>query len=365
MIMRTTARLVRMTGLTAALVGLGVAMAGQATAAPSGAGRERLAPVAAVNQGPPAGFRSWEQVRSAQEPLSAAANRLYDKARQGTDGYAGIQVSVENGRVVLFWHGDLPKAMVDAVAAERAGGVNVRTAAAAYTERELTAKARSVLRTRLVRDGAPVEVHTAGANADGSGVTVAVHRLPRAEARVLTAASALPAKPAIDVPVTVVTEDQPETTWGRERDVVAYKGGAMIRRVLDGICTTGLSVRWNGKGYLLTAALCGLSGKVTSVGQWSTWTDPFDGSLHESHVNRVKSLNDEIIAMEGDSGGPVYSEAADGVYARGLLHALAGTQYACSNPAANNATVACGKSVYVTDLGDATGNYPGMTLVTG
>ena len=53
---------------------------------------------------------------SLKEPLSAAANQIYNAADDGeAKGYAGITLDVEGGLVDVYWQGPPPAAVVSAI----------------------------------------------------------------------------------------------------------------------------------------------------------------------------------------------------------------------------------------------------------
>ena len=59
-----------------------------------------------------------------QEPLSAAANTIYDAADEGeAQGYTGIVLDVEGGQVHVYWYGTAPAAVISAITATRGTSV--------------------------------------------------------------------------------------------------------------------------------------------------------------------------------------------------------------------------------------------------
>lgn len=387
-------------------------------------------------QGLPPGFSSWEEVFRVQNPLSEAANRLYEVAKASEQsGYAGITVSVEDRGLTLYWQGTLPEPMQQALTKERANNVQISVQSAPYSRLELDQQAEAIFRAGTLPGG--VVVHAVGARNDGTGLNVGVHA---AEGVVAGGDVAQAARTALQeigdgVPVFVTEEAPPTLFLSREND--PNKNGGATIYTDNYACTSGFGASWpkENKSYVITAAHCGDIGSrwriqdqsigtaegrdvyndalfiatpggagdaiwdgpgYGQIGQFGkfvrgtaiTFPDEIvcvSGSLtgvmcslrveqtnlkvkysdnSEIHVNKIRQINNEPAAGNGDSGGPVFVPTdPKGVIARGLITGPAGTEVSCPNPLGGPPRNCC-SALYVTDIKDALANYPGLHLNT-
>ncbi len=120
-----------------------------------------------------------------QEPLSAAADTIYDAADEGeAQGYTGIVLDVEGGHVHVYWYGTAPAAVISAITATREN-VRVSLHATPHSLRaHLEQDVRQILddeERRTVPD--EYRAHGLAVQADGSGIVVYVEQLDPDEQR--------------------------------------------------------------------------------------------------------------------------------------------------------------------------------------
>lgn len=267
-------------------------------------------------QGLPPGFSSWEEVFRVQNPLSEAANRLYEVAKASEQsGYAGITVSVEDRGLTLYWQGTLPEPMQQALTKERANNVQISVQSAPYSRLELDQQAEAIFRAGTLPGG--VVVHAVGARNDGTGLNVGVHA---AEGVVAGGDVAQAARTALQeigdgVPV-FVTEEAPPTFLSREND--PNKNGGATIYTDNRTCTSGFGANWPSeqKSYVITAAHCGDIGS-----RWRIQDQPI-GTAEGRDV-----YNDALfIATPGGAGdaiwdGPGYGQSGQfGKFVRGTAN---------------------------------------------
>jgi hypothetical protein len=240
-----------------ALAGALAAAATPATAVPADTKPAAPATRAVAPDGPvPAGFASWRDLLAAQEKLSAAATRL-DGAVRDHAGFTGIELSVPDRQVRLYWHGAVPASVNQTVAGLR-GQTSVAVKPARYSHRQLTAAATRV----TARAGAGAAVVRVSVPADGHGLQVGV-RGSAAQARGSLAAV------AGGVAVDVASDKAAEPLYSRVDDSPAFWGGARLVNGRTGSqCSTGFAIasRVNGQRSMLTAGHCGVNGDVQYTG---------------------------------------------------------------------------------------------------
>ncbi len=121
---------------------------------------------------------------SLQEPLSAAANRIYDAADDGeAEGYAGITLDVGGGHVDVYWQGAPPAAVVSAITAMRES-VRVNLHTAPYSRAELQQEVEDIVADegrRAVPD--EYRAHGLSVRPDGTGIEVQVEVISPGEQR--------------------------------------------------------------------------------------------------------------------------------------------------------------------------------------
>jgi len=232
-----------------------------------------------------------ERLARLQEPLSAAANRLYDAASAGgAQGYAGITVDVEGQGVNLFWKGDPPQAVVTALAAERKS-VRVRSLSALHAKAELLEDVTQIVADESARN-VPREkrAHALSISPDGSGITVTVEARDAAEeAR----------RSQRNVIVTNVASDSVHPLT-RQNDSPPWWSGARIY-VGGGGCTTGFGVYSGSAQWMITAAHCASQGSTAYDGAYD---------LMGSVGTVIPGIDTELINLSSPNvGGYMYDGA--------------------------------------------------------
>jgi hypothetical protein len=204
----------------------------------------------------PAGFASWRDLLATQEKLRAAATRL-DGAVRDRAGFTGIELSVPDRQVRLYWHGAVP-ASVDATVAGLRGQASVAVKPARYSHKQLTAAANRV----TSRAGTGAAVVRVSVPADGHGLQVGV-RGSVAQARGSLAAV------TGGVAVDVASDKAAEPLYSRVDDSPPFWGGGRLVNGRTGSqCSTGFAIasRVNGARSMLTAGHCGVNGDAQYTG---------------------------------------------------------------------------------------------------
>ena len=217
-----------------------------------------------------------DDLMTVQMRLIAAADRIRP-SMAGTSGLAGITIEAEVGQVRIYWKGELPPPVREAIDAE-GRIVDVRVISARHSEQELLAAGTDIL--------AEPEVTGVGPLPDGNALLVSV-------AGDEESARDLPAIRNSSVPVVIAPFERPIFAAGRQADVSPYSGGSMYHRPLGnnfiGVCTTGFAVQVGNQRKMLSAGHCaddGMtvyegngSGPTVAMGQISGTSKPFDTLL--------------------------------------------------------------------------------------
>jgi hypothetical protein len=163
--------------------------------------------LAAVAAGPGTASAGEEQPPDPRDPMQTQMRLVYgadqvSAAAKDTEGMAGIIVNTDKRELDVYWKGQLPGSVAEAIAKQRNDiGVNLREAR--YSEAEL---ADVVM--RIVEGGGITSV---GPLSDGSGITVGV---PDDEA----SGWDLPAVRAAGVPVTILPYEKAMLASDRQHD---------------------------------------------------------------------------------------------------------------------------------------------------
>jgi hypothetical protein len=262
-IARTQSRRIRrLAALTAALAGAVVAASatGPAAAGPGTADIKPAAPTsrAVAPDGPaPSGFASWRDLLATQERLRDAATRL-DGAVRGRAGFTGIELSVLDRQVRLYWHGAVPAAVTESVTGLR-GRASIAVKPARYSRHQLNAAA-----ARLTGRSGPAAapVLRVGIPADGHGLEVGVR------GSAVKARGSL-ASVAGGVAIDVSSDQAARPLYSRLDDVPAFWGGGReVNARTGGQCSTGFAIanRSTGQRSILTAGHCGENGDRIDTG---------------------------------------------------------------------------------------------------
>jgi hypothetical protein len=219
--------------------------------------------LAAVAAGPRAASAGEEQPPDPRDPMQTQMRLIYgadqiSAAAKGAKGMAGIIVSTDKWELDVYWKGQLPDPVAEAIGKQRNDiGVNLREAR--YSEAEL---ADAV--SRIVEGGG---ITSAGPLSDGSGIIVGV---PGDEA----SGWDLPEVRAAGVPVTILPYVKAMLASDRQHDNPPYKGGAMMHWPLGGgyigLCTSGFSIRQGGISKMLSAGHCRDDGDTVLDGNNNT-----------------------------------------------------------------------------------------------
>nr|BFE64480.1 hypothetical protein GCM10020063_090060 [Dactylosporangium thailandense] len=340
---------------------------------------ESIQPVE-IDAPPPPGFSSWEEVLAAQGKLDAAAERL--RTAGGADeGFGKVIESVEEHRVRLLWKGEVP-AQVRSVVSEL--GDIVEVVPARYSAQELDRESKRLRRLATGTDGFQItEIHRSpqdglwigvtGSTADAAassavreaGVPVAVTAAKQAES-LSRAADSLPFWGGAAVTVDPNDRQFCSTGFGM-RDLstsatfmlTAGHCGKNNRSVLIGAVwpgtngnamgtTAGNNVELDSMKIKTNAGAAIYNNNSTTEfsnpvigskypfeGQFLCTSGAFSGTRCNAKVGEVDiefgdryplaqldSLTSNILAGEGDSGGPVFQvnpQNTRQVYAVGLI----------------------------------------------
>jgi hypothetical protein len=183
--------------------------------------------------GPSQSTAQAAEIMRIQEPLSQAADRLEVSTRAAKlPGFAGIELSVPNREVILYWKGDVPKAL-QANMSQLTSKARIRVVAARYTREELQRHASALKRSVSKYPG----LHRVGVAENGSGLEIGI-----TDAKVGDAI-------AKALPVTVRTEvEQPTEPFVRD-DATPVSAGASLNAFNGDSCGSGFSMwRWRISG---------------------------------------------------------------------------------------------------------------------
>ncbi len=231
--------------------------------------------------------RRYKRLMWQQRPLVEAAAVMRDVIDEGAyEGYAGIVI--EDGAVALWWKGNLPASISEAVAdTNLIAPIEIREAKYSLAElREAAAQIRAQL-------GPGSMIHSIKDPGDGSRLILAAPLealSPRTEALI---AQSLP---NVVVDYELVFE-QPLQPISRNDDSPPWQGGAVIiNRTIGAGCTSGFGVIANGRQAVLTAGHC-----ATANGQMFT-----DG-VGEFIGNAAQKTNhDQLIIPTTSAGNRIY-----------------------------------------------------------
>jgi streptogrisin D len=216
-----------------------------------------------------------------QQGLDELADDIRAKSSSGTasSGLSSLVVEPERNMLRLYWHGAVPAAVTQSIAAARGRGMAVAVRPAPYTEAQLQAEVDRISMLRLWTGTATSQrVMTAMPRPDGTGIVVGVGGLPAGT----TPAQARRMVPALDstfpLTVEVGAPVEPAARW---LDSPAYWGGGYMQRWVNNQvvnhCSNAFGVTGdNGAAsYLLTAAHCG-------EGQWRTGQIEAGGTIFQN-----------------------------------------------------------------------------------
>jgi hypothetical protein len=250
-----------------------------------------------------------ERVERLREPLSIAANRISDAADSvDVDGYAGLQIDLENKKVNLYWKGNIP-ASVTAAIASVSQLAKVDVIVAPHSRRELQQEVNRLLSDQSVRK-VPLSKspHMLIIEPDGSGIT-AVSEV-RDDTEVLKRAQ-------FGVTVEKYAPDSVTPTT-RQDDFAPWWGGARITG-----CTSAFGVYSGSSQWMLTARHCYSGGTGTAVYNGA-------GSLMGSVGTNLDSIDTALIDLSTPYvAGYVYDGAYDdpNSYAKPVIGRAANNMY--------------------------------------
>ncbi|MGE3285752.1 MAG: hypothetical protein AB7J32_06560 [Pseudonocardia sp.] len=227
--------------MVAAILAVGMVVAGQGLASAEETGRESTPVLAGdVGAGPvPGGHASWDEFMRVQERLDAKAEQIADV---GGDGFSGIEVSAERRALTVYWKGDAPAGLTEAVEKAQTDGDTVSVVPARYSESELMAEADRLAEEDGVSAVAP--------KVDGSGLLVSL--LPGHLGVVLS-------------PIPVTTDQAEPALASRKDDSSPYTGGARWNG-----CSSGFAISIKGSKKMLSAGHCADNGDTARDGGGQT-----------------------------------------------------------------------------------------------
>jgi hypothetical protein len=211
-------------------------------------------------------IKNQDDIHAVIEPLLA---NLDPKKAAAIPGYAGVIVDADHNHFTLFWKGEPPASVTEALAM-LPSGMTAEVRPAVFSKAELHAQ-----RDQLIKDDAatPAEyrAHHIRVREDGSGIDVSV---PNAKP------GSFPRAGGSNVRVIVEPPAQPLT---RQVDRDPYYGGARLQMVNGStvvrFCTSGFIVMNSGRPFAIAAAHCGIGGFTVWNGRGETIGSVFDQSL--------------------------------------------------------------------------------------
>ncbi len=217
-----------------------------------------LAAVAVSSRARADGPAGGEDPIAVQLRLIAAADRIAP-SMAGATGFAGITIEASAGQLRIYWKGDLPPVVADAIEVER-HDVDIEVLPAWYSQQELAAVGAEVLGADGVTGVAP--------QPDGSGLLVMYAGDERS-------ARSLPVIVGAPVPVWISPYERPVLAAGRQTDVSPYSGGSIYHFPIGngvGYCTTGFAVRVGSVNKILSAGHCRDDGDPVYEGSGTSTT---------------------------------------------------------------------------------------------
>ncbi|MFJ9446989.1 S1 family peptidase [Kitasatospora sp. NPDC101235] len=234
--------------------------------------------------------------------LADAITAVPEHQRATIPGYAGHTVDPQQGRLTLYWHGDVPERITDLLM-HTPPGIAATVRQAPYTLRQLR-EARDRLVAAAVRGDAGAVWNSAGPAADGTGLVVDYTPGPVHRNRALTREQvAARAAELAGVPVVATPATAPTATATRHSDANPWSGGAELAVPGGGFCTSGFGAWRDRKAVMITAHHCGASGT------YKTGTGTEIGAVSDSD----SGLDAALITLKGSPSGKFY----DGMWNNG------------------------------------------------
>jgi streptogrisin D len=221
----------------------------------------------------------------AQEPLVDAASKIRAAVENG-DSAGFSDLRLQDGKVVVYWRGELGPSM-SAVVAEANKLAPVEVRAASRTRAELRAAAAVV--GAMLRGNPSGALHAVSIAPDGSGLVLGVR--PRS-------AFNMSAMPVVGVAMQA-REEEPLVLESRAVDSPAWFGAARIVNGDNGAgCSIGFGVRSTASSqrYVLTAGHCGRVG-----GRWLNGNSTL--TVGTASAENVKH---DLLLIPADAGGRIY-----------------------------------------------------------
>ena len=289
-------------------VAVGTAMALLAPAAHAAYAGPATAPVKVTSgNGSPFDAQTLT-LMAAQQPLTAARQRI--EAAQGSvdQGLAGLAIDVPHNAITVHWHGNIPAAVVAEIDRARSRGIAVTVLPSAYSRAQFeTEMNRLVARSTAEanRQHTTPLIASVRIRDDFSGIDIGVAGSPTAVASAF-AARAGGGDLSSSMPVSTHHEELAVPMATRQADAPPFKGGAaMVSATTGGGCSTGWAVHdSSSRKYILTAAHCGWDNwdtytKVFSLGRTSNITYSYDAQIIPTGSTNVIYIGSSI----ADAGG--------------------------------------------------------------
>ena len=204
---------------------------------------------------------------AAQQPLTAAVQRIEAAAGSGNHGLAGTAIDVPHQSITVYWHGTVPKAVTAEIDRTRSHRITVTVLPAAYSRAQFDAEMKRL----ESRSTAEANLHhtkpliaSVRVRDDYSGIDIGVTSDPVAATSMLS-----PSRGDLvsSMPASTHHEDVMRTMATRQADTTPfYGGGAMKAATVDSKCSTGWAVHDSSRTYILSSAHCGWF-------SWNTWSN--------------------------------------------------------------------------------------------
>lgn len=207
-------------------------------------------------------------------------------------GFGEVFVDYEEATVTVYWKGTPPESVMSAIGLQP-NGVEVFLEEAPYSNDELVAAGRRVLKAELNQRDKDVRLAGASPNRELSGIIVEVIAGTNLAQDERETAEGL--EDIAGLPVTTTVVEGAPVPASRQNDSPPWQGGGAIATATgEDYCSIGFPVVKNGTGYLVSAAHC------TGRGTGGTILDGV-GDPIGIVVNRDAAPYDSLLVDPSDS----------------------------------------------------------------
>lgn len=211
-------------------------------------------------------------------------------------GFGEVFVDYEEATVTVYWKGTPPESVMSAIGLQP-NGVEVFLEEAPYSNDELVAAGRRVLKAELNQRDKDVRLAGASPNRELSGIIVEVIAGTNLAQDERETAEGL--EDIAGLPVTTTVVEGAPVPASRQNDSPPWQGGGAIATATgEDYCSIGFPVVKNGTGYLVSAAHC------TGRGTGGTILDGV-GDPIGIVVNRDAAPYDSLLVDPSDSPPPL------------------------------------------------------------